>query len=310
MTREHIGIVYTLRIPMIVIYSKIDITPPNIYDVNLKFIQSFFNKSLHINTHVATTPEKIAEIASVYCSPDTDINYRLQNIPIITVSNVSGVNIPDVRKFMTSLPQYHNYNTAMDLTTNEINYIVSTAYNVRGVGLVVSGVLKSGIVKVGDILQIGPFGNYCYRVIVKGIHNNFREPIDFLAAGYSGCFAIKPVNGRVILKRNMLKNGLRCVSNFYSVMEFEAKVKILQNPSTISRRYTPIIQCAGFTQPAHIINMEKEYLRSHDESIMRFRFIYRPEYVENGSIFVFREGLTKGIGKIQNIIKNTNITIE
>ena len=37
--------------------------------------------------------------------------------------------------------------------------------------------------------------------------------------------------------------------------------------------------------------------------------MYRPEFIENGTIFLFREGLTKGIGKVQSIVKNENIII-
>jgi GTPase len=93
-------------------------------------------------------------------------------------------------------------------------------------------------------------------------------------------------------------------------MEFQATVRILQNHSTISKRYTPIIQCVGITQPANILRMDKEYLRSYDESTIHFKFIYRPEYIEDGALFVFREGLTKGVGKIKSITINPNLIIE
>jgi GTPase len=48
--------------------------------------------------------------------------------------------------------------------------------------------------------------------------------------------------------------------------------------------------------------MNKEYLRSHDEAEITFEFMYRPEIIEKGCNFVFREGLTKGIGVIDEII--------
>ena len=47
--------------------------------------------------------------------------------------------------------------------------------------------------------------------------------------------------------------------------------------------------------------MDKEYLRSFDEAYVRFKFMYKPEVIEPGSLFLFREGLTKGIGKIINV---------
>jgi elongation factor 1-alpha len=304
----------------------------------LKFIKSFFTKQKipittqntsnasnssgeisqsAINVHILDSADKITEYSREYCLEGQSINYMRTNIPIISVSNVTGFNIPETRNFLTSLQQYHNYNNniieniknGVDVNKT-VNYMISTAYNVKGVGLVVTGVLKSGIIRTGDVLYIGPFHNYYYRVTIRGIHNNFRESVDFLSAGYSGCLAIKPVNSKVTIKKNAIRSGTRILSVPQSIMEFQATVRILQNPSTISKRYTPIIQCVGITQPANILRMDKEYLRSYDESTIHFKFIYRPEYIEDGALFVFREGLTKGVGKIKSITINPNLIIE
>ena len=39
------------------------------------------------------------------------------------------------------------------------NFIINKTYIVNGIGMVISGVLKSGTVKKGDILYIGPNSN-------------------------------------------------------------------------------------------------------------------------------------------------------
>lgn len=44
--------------------------------------------------------------------------------------------------------------------------------------------------------------------------------------------------------------------------------------------------------------MNKERLRSGDRALVRFRFLQRPEYLLEGTRFVFREGRTKGIGVV------------
>ena len=94
---------------------------------------------------------------------------------------------------------------------------------------------------------------------------------------------------------------MRLLSIINSVREFDAKIKILHNPSTITKKYQPTINCEGVSQSVQIIDMDKEYLRSYDEAIVRFKFMYKPEYLECGALFLFREGLTKGIGKIINV---------
>ena len=91
--------------------------------------------------------------------------------------------------------------------------------------------------------------------------------------------------------------------NHVAVTEFEANVLIIKNTTTIKRKYEPIIHCGTVRQCAKICNMDKELLRSGDVANIHFRFMFRPEFVELGCKIVFREGNTKGIGKITKIIK-------
>ena len=101
----------------------------------------------------------------------------------------------------------------------------------------------------------------------------------------------------------MIKTGMRILSpqKAESISIFEARVKILHNPSTITYKYQPVIHCGGISQCAKILKMNKEYLRSNDDAVITFKFMFHPEYIEEGCVFVFRDGLTKGIGKITQI---------
>ena len=56
------------------------------------------------------------------------------------------------------------------------------------------------------------------------------------------------------------------------------------------------------SQTAKIVDMEEDNLRTGDKSKVKFRFKYRPEFIELDDILVFREGRTKGIGKILELI--------
>jgi len=320
MTREHISLVYTLRIPMFIIYTKTDLCPPNIYKMNLEYINTYYNKKMGLETIVISNEDELKSIQDKYTK-------GCKIVPIFPMSNVSGNGVELVRKFINELNLYTNYE---DVYNSNSNFIISKSYIVQGIGLIISGVMKTGKIKKGDTLFLGP--NYegfirdenniiieksklnttCknslnnennssyYKVVVKNIHNNFKESVDCLYAGQSGCFNIKSSN-KIIIKRNMLKKGMRLLSVINSVREFDAKIKILHNPSTITKKYQPTINCEGISQSVQIIDMDKEYLRSYDEAIVRFKFMYKPEYLECGSLFLFREGLTKGIGKIINV---------
>ena len=48
--------------------------------------------------------------------------------------------------------------------------------------------------------------------------------------------------------------------------------------------------------------MDKDTLRLYEDSVVKFKFRYYPEYVEKGMKVLFREGKTKGAGEITEIL--------
>mmetsp|Transcript_25875 Transcript_25875/g.102040 ORF Transcript_25875/g.102040 Transcript_25875/m.102040 type:complete len:102 (-) Transcript_25875:1567-1872(-) len=90
-----------------------------------------------------------------------------------------------------------------------------------------------------------------------------------------------------------------------AVWSFQAEVVILYHGTTIKEGYQPIVHCVTVRQAAKVLGMETEVIRTGDRARVTFRFMYYPEYVKEGSRFIFREGRTKGIGKITKILDTT-----
>ena len=90
-----------------------------------------------------------------------------------------------------------------------------------------------------------------------------------------------------------------------AVREFLAEVLIFVHASTIRENYQPIIHCEGLRQAAKVVSIDKGVLRTGDRAMIRFRFMFHPEWVKEGSRFIFREGRTKGLGIIKEIIETT-----
>jgi GTPase len=44
--------------------------------------------------------------------------------------------------------------------------------------------------------------------------------------------------------------------------------------------------------------MDTDLLRTGDKGLIRFRYMYRPEYLKPGTTVLFREGRTKGLGVV------------
>lgn len=298
MTREHLGIVLGMNIPFFIVLTKLDISPKNVTERTIKDLQALFvrfgkNKKLNVNKNVILIDK----------SNDLDIStkYNLEYnnlVPIFPVSSVSGDGITRVREFITNLESRNTFNASVE---SPVNYVIESVYSIHGIGLVVSGFLESGVIKVGDQLSLGPYYGKFYKIVIKSIHNNFREVIPELMGGNSGCINFKYINPKETLKRNSIRNGVKILSNPTLINEFTCKIKLLHHHTTIKTGYQPVIHIGNISQTCIILEMDKDTLRLYEDSIVKFRFRYHPEYIENGMKVLFREGKTKGAGEIIEI---------
>eukprot|EP00002_Diphylleia_rotans_P015379 TRINITY_DN2987_c0_g1_i10.p2 TRINITY_DN2987_c0_g1~~TRINITY_DN2987_c0_g1_i10.p2 ORF type:complete len:206 (-),score=35.32 TRINITY_DN2987_c0_g1_i10:308-925(-) len=175
------------------------------------------------------------------------------------------------------------------------HFLIDDIYSVTGVGTVVSGTLLSGTVSVGDQMLLGPdsVGGFT-SVQIRGIHNK-RVPVRTAVAGQTPSFAIKKLRKKSVRKGMVLVDpGMRPKA----VREFTAEILVLHHPTTIQIRYEPVVHCHAVAQSAQIVLMDKELLRTGDRSLARFRFKHQPEFVCVGDRIIFRDGGTKGIGRI------------
>lgn len=289
MTKEHFGIALSLKIPTIVIVTKIDIAPPDI----LKRTLDDINKILKIRG-VRKKPMLINSEDDYLIAAKSMQSDRI--VPIFLVSNVTGKNLDYVRNFLNVLPPRIEWEKLRDLPTE---IVINENYHVTGVGTVVKGTVMSGSVKVGQVLNLGPDGNGKFQPVqIKSIHVK-RVPVKSCVAGMSGGFALKKI------KRSEIRKGMVLISTDLKVKAtryFEAEVIILSHSTTIQKNYQPIIQYLTIRQSAKIVHINsKEVLRTGDKARVVFKFMYRPEYLKEGMRIIFREGRCKGIGIVSKI---------
>ena len=170
-------------------------------------------------------------------------------------------------------------------------------------GIVLSGRVKYGKIEIGDRLSLGPFNGNFYEITIKSIHDNFKNNVKFLENGNSGCINIKFINNKKEVKDLKIKNYMVCIKNPKCIREFNAEITILNHPTTIKKNYEPFIHCGSIRQSAKICDIGDKILRTGDKSIVKFRFLFRPEFLELNQKILFREGKTKGIGRVTKLIK-------
>lgn len=295
LTREHIQMLRFLKVPIIIVITKVDLAPENVYKDIKNELQKFI------------TRHKLAS-GFKFFNQDDDfeelMNFNSDFIPIISVSNKTGMNINKFHNFM------FNLNPRVKWDSSKVGgsiLFIDHIYKVKGTGTVVSGTLKGNNIKVKQKLWIGPFsyGEKFVELTVRSLHNSIRENVEEVKDNETNCLAIKATDPKITLDKKTLRKGMIITDNpkyfeqFVS-RTFNAEIKVLHHSTTMSDGYTPVIHCGPIRQSARMKLKEDEHLRTGDTKEVEFEFQFRPEFIEPNTIFFFRDGLTKGVGKIKN----------
>lgn len=175
---------------------------------------------------------------------------------------------------------------------------------VSGVGVVVAGTMLAGTVIPGQTLQLGPDKRGQFKPVkVCSIHHK-RVEVESALAGQAVCFGIKSLVKNEKLKRNDFRKGMILVDKNSSpqpIFDFEAEVVILHHATTIKPNYQAVIHCGVIRQAAKVVDMDNDLLRTGDKGLIRFRYMYRPEFLKVGTTVLFREGRTKGLGVVSRV---------
>jgi len=283
MTREHLGIIKALNIPFFIVLTKLDICPENVLERTQREITTLISRNFkkEITEDINNTDKKM--------------------IKLFKISNVTGEGLDTFRNFLFQQKPTIDWESKRN---KDSIYWIDNVYHVKGIGIVIAGTLKTGEVKINDKMLLGPVEGKFIEVQVKSIHNNFREDISMLTAGLSGCIAVKTINRKEIINKKKIRKGMvlyQCLDfekRTKAIRSFSASITILHHPTTIKQNYEPVIHCGKIAQTAIIESIDTECLRTGDKGIVKFKFKYRPEFIELDDILIFREGKTKGIGKI------------
>lgn len=329
MTKEHFNLSRALHIPIIIIINKIDMCPSNILNntlndliklasskigghKNLYFYQNkelLNSKELYVDKINQNNPNIILNSHKNY-DIENNLNFdHEKSYPIFFTSCKTGYGIDNLKYFLNSY--FINNICSNKLLSNKSDniFIIQETYHINGVGIVFYGHVKQGIISKNQKLSIGPFGNKFHPINIRNIRDVLDNDVENLYTNQSGCLLIKQLSKDFTFKRNHIRKGIYITNNPFSCQEFIARVFILHHPTTIKKKYQSTIHCGTVIQAAEIIeiiNVKKQtdnnLLRTGDYAKVRFRFMFRPEYIRNDSLFIFRENNAKGVGKILSTI--------
>lgn len=292
MTQEHIGYAIALEVPFFIIMTKVDITPKAKLQQTLDSLSKFLANagSKKVPLLVKNGDDLLSAVSN---TPKENV------VPIFCVSSVSGTGLTEVKRFLHLLPPVAGLKEQEKLEQAQPEFQIDEIFDVPYVGCVVGGLVTQGIITEGMTLNLGPCEDGTFRpVIVTSIKRN-RTACRLVRATQSAALAIDvPVSE---IRRGMVLVDTR--SKAMATMWFKASVNLLYHPTEIQKGFRATVHVGNIRQTAVIESIQplSKMSMKNDENIVIFRFIRYPEYIKPGSRLLFREGRTKGMGRISEI---------
>lgn len=293
MTKQHFTLLMAANVPLIILVTRPDITPIDIYEQTLTMIDKYLKAHIKIpglivnNYHNSTVHISVDDIIKLLPRDQTKQTF----IPIITISNKTGYGLDIVKNVLNlieprdlwsnfDISKFNNNNindineacinrvikgflTHMDKkffkTPDEKSlsvFYIDTVYSPPGVGLVVSGIARNCELTVGDIVFIGIINGDFKEFRIRGIHNDYRQKIQKLNHHERGCLALageKEFTTRQYIKPGMFLIKNRKLINTNVCYRFNAAITILNHSTTIKNNYTPLMQIGNVRQCARLI---------------------------------------------------------
>lgn len=302
MTKEHIFLCITLKIPFAIIVTKIDmmIERQNVLKDTMDDIQNIIKCP-----GVRRQPIRVeTDDDVIICAKQI---HTESIVPIFMVSNVTGSGVEHVKMFLNVLGK----TTPRRDDINDVEFHIDNTWTVPGVGTVIGGHLSTGKIYVNDKLWIGPNNGKYEQVIVKSIHCK-RVMLQNVEHGSYVCLGLKKY------ERNRIRRGNVIVSKksqHVLCTEFTADIKVMRSHSTTIRiGYQPIIHASAIRQSATLIDIvnkvnsrnpkrtrDDKILRTGDSATATFKMICQAEFIVPGMRILLCEGLTKIIGIVKSV---------
>ncbi|GAA5989088.1 hypothetical protein JCM5350_003590 [Sporobolomyces pararoseus] len=292
MSKEHLSVALALSLPIVVVVTKVDMTPAPIYEQTSKQLVKILKSPGCRRKPVFVKNEGMAaELAANFVAEKT--------APVFTLSSVTGESLDLLKTFLNVVRPI----TAIEDYPVDANFefSIDSIFSVPFTGTVVSGVIMSGRVKPNDVVLLGPDSlNAFTPVAIKSIQRK-RVNVDYAEAGQSVSFALKRVKKQAVRKGMVLLGQTSTPP--VPVRRFEGLSLVLYHNTLITERYQAMLHSGTIRQTIQVESIaDKPGLRTGDKSVIVYKFIKNSEYLHVGQRFLFREGRCKALGVVTKIL--------
>ena len=288
-TREHLILMASKNMPFMVAVSKVDRATAS--EVQL------------VDVLVAATLKEIGKIP-VRVADETDIGPVIREIRHSVIVPVLHVAATDTRslQLLTELLKHLPVDYSDDRLAQPARAYVDKVYRgIKGTNVVVTGTVRSGVFKEGQSVVIGPdtTGEVMHGRLFS--IEVFKKRVTAVRAGDLFGFDIKDVDKHNVRRGQMVADP---DYELRSCRLFEANIVVTRHPTRISEGYSPVLQCHTIQQTVVLKKIyDADYLSVGDFARVRLEFMLYPEAITVGDKIVLREGNTRAIGTVIEIVR-------
>lgn len=327
-TRQHIALCKNHKVPFLILITKIDMVTRKKYSETHKSLGALLKTHFQLMPNTVCDTDdanRMAEQLHQQMNKNQTITKGNMSssslVPVIDISCVSGEGLNLLKRMLYRLKQNRDYDPMQ-----QVEFYLENIYEkVQGIGLVISGLLTSGTVTKGQILNIGPDISGDYQPIkIKGVHVD-HQLIDKVTAGHHCSFAISNIAGNKIDLKKFVKKDMVVLDDLIKPMAFKTFNMIIKmlnideltdssvKKITLGEGSCFIIQFNNIRRPVTIQSIDKINIKRDDIQRIDGRIfpedkakitvtLDTPAYVKKGDMCVLTESHMFGMGIVSDII--------
>ncbi|CAB01578.1 Tr-type G domain-containing protein [Caenorhabditis elegans] len=296
-TREHLGLIAALNIPMFVLITKMDLVDRQGLKKIIKDVSNLVAKAgMTAREKRVKTKRDAVKAAQELCVGSI--------VPVLAVSSVSGEGFRCLRTLLNCLSTAGTAESRIQLVGLPAFFTIEELYNVPHVGQVVGGMLSEGQLHEGADVLVGPMKDGTFEKITVGSIRRSRQAVGCVNPGEAASISLNLPDG-VSLRRGMV---LAEIDHQPPVCyEFTANLLLLcHSTKYICEGFQATVFIGSVCTTAIITHIDDaDCIRPGKWAVVKMCFAYQPEVIREGSPIILRQGKTKGMGEVLKVFPCT-----
>ena len=303
--------IFKLNIPVIVVFTKIDLINENDRS-NILFIFGKVLKKFKCgkNPLVVKNKDDIVMFSS---------NMNEGIMPIFLLSNKTGEGLDYLNNFFSILPNKEENKINTNKNNNDINNILNMRFDFLKIHkdeegknenkFIVEGIVTQGKILSNELYNLGPFdiknNNSFIKVKVLSIHCK-KMTVQYSVKGQFCSLEISLLKELNLYEK--IRSGMVLIGNKVpqiSCKKFQIELWSLKSNEkdiVIKKSYQPLIHLEHISQVCKFITEDNEIIIPCDKSIIiDVEFIYYPEYVRKNSYLIILDNNLKLYGTVRDV---------